>query len=272
MEKGFTAIKHQREVGTGYFDAVTHDDPGQPGVDHGAQELDRGRAVLRQAEGRAAGRERLTSRGVRAEAALPAQAWRGLVRAGCLHSRRCADDGCASSSRSRPTPPRATQSPCSRGTSRGAAAAGRRVPENVAPHARIPGRRPARPRRCARRHRRSGRARSGAVRAHARSTRVLPRRRASRGSARSASPAALAELARRWASGARRGRGFASSGGRSPRTSRSRASARAAAPSARASPRSPGTSTRCRSSPRSPRSGWLALSHADGMDARPVAP
>ena len=27
-EKGFTAVKHQREVGTGYFDAVTHDDPG----------------------------------------------------------------------------------------------------------------------------------------------------------------------------------------------------------------------------------------------------
>ena len=25
-EKGFTAVKHQREVGTGYFDAVTHDD------------------------------------------------------------------------------------------------------------------------------------------------------------------------------------------------------------------------------------------------------
>ena len=23
MEKGFTAVKHQREVGTGYFDAVT---------------------------------------------------------------------------------------------------------------------------------------------------------------------------------------------------------------------------------------------------------
>ena len=32
-EKGFTAVKHQREVGTGYFDAVTHDDAGQPGVD-----------------------------------------------------------------------------------------------------------------------------------------------------------------------------------------------------------------------------------------------
>ena len=47
MSKGFTAVKHQREVGTSYFDAVTHDDPGQPGVDDGAQELDRGRAVLR---------------------------------------------------------------------------------------------------------------------------------------------------------------------------------------------------------------------------------
>ena len=27
-DKGFTAVKHQREVGTGYFDAVTHDDRG----------------------------------------------------------------------------------------------------------------------------------------------------------------------------------------------------------------------------------------------------
>jgi isocitrate lyase len=29
-ERGFTAVKHQREVGTGYFDAVTqgHRDPG----------------------------------------------------------------------------------------------------------------------------------------------------------------------------------------------------------------------------------------------------
>jgi isocitrate lyase len=24
QERGFTAVKHQREVGTGYFDAVTH--------------------------------------------------------------------------------------------------------------------------------------------------------------------------------------------------------------------------------------------------------
>ena len=50
MSKGFTAVKHQREVGTGYFDAVTHDDPGQPVVDDGAEELDRRRAVLRPAE------------------------------------------------------------------------------------------------------------------------------------------------------------------------------------------------------------------------------
>ena len=28
VAKGFTAVKHQREVGTGYFDAVTPDDPG----------------------------------------------------------------------------------------------------------------------------------------------------------------------------------------------------------------------------------------------------
>ena len=51
-EKGFTAVKHQREVGTGYFDAVTTTDAGQPVVDDGAQALDRGRAVLRQEEGR----------------------------------------------------------------------------------------------------------------------------------------------------------------------------------------------------------------------------
>ena len=62
MPKGFTAVKHQREVGTSYFDAVTHDDPGQPGVDDGAQGLDRGRAVLRKAESGAARRERLIER------------------------------------------------------------------------------------------------------------------------------------------------------------------------------------------------------------------
>ena len=50
-DKGFTAVKHQREVGTGYFDAVTttiearrfHDRP---------EGLDRRRTVLRRQEGR----------------------------------------------------------------------------------------------------------------------------------------------------------------------------------------------------------------------------
>ena len=43
---GYTATRHQREVGTGYFDQV---DPGhQPGrLDHGAGRLDRERAVRR---------------------------------------------------------------------------------------------------------------------------------------------------------------------------------------------------------------------------------
>ena len=45
-EKGFTAVKHQREVGTGYFDAVTTTIE-QRSLDRGAEGLDRGRAVLR---------------------------------------------------------------------------------------------------------------------------------------------------------------------------------------------------------------------------------
>ena len=53
-EKGFTAVKHQREVGTGYFDAVTTTIEKEV-VHCGAQGLDRGRAVLRE-EGREEGR------------------------------------------------------------------------------------------------------------------------------------------------------------------------------------------------------------------------
>ena len=45
-EKGFTAVKHQREVGTGYFDAVTTTIEARR-LDRGAEGLDRGRAVLR---------------------------------------------------------------------------------------------------------------------------------------------------------------------------------------------------------------------------------
>ena len=45
-EKGFTAVKHQREVGTGYFDAVTTTIEAQV-FDRGAEGLDRRRAVLR---------------------------------------------------------------------------------------------------------------------------------------------------------------------------------------------------------------------------------
>ena len=44
-DKGFTAVKHQREVGTGYFDAVTQTIQGGTVLDGGAEGLDRGRAV-----------------------------------------------------------------------------------------------------------------------------------------------------------------------------------------------------------------------------------
>ena len=57
--KGFTAVKHQREVGTSYFDAVTQTIQGRPVVHDGAEGLDRGRAVLRQARLRTARRQRL---------------------------------------------------------------------------------------------------------------------------------------------------------------------------------------------------------------------
>ena len=49
-DKGFTAVKHQREVGTGYFDAVTTTIEAQC-VHRRAEGLDRGRAVLRREEG-----------------------------------------------------------------------------------------------------------------------------------------------------------------------------------------------------------------------------
>ena len=59
-EKGFTAVKHQREVGTGYFDAVTTTVQGAQSSTTALQAFDRGRAVLRRRE-EAAGRQRLTS-------------------------------------------------------------------------------------------------------------------------------------------------------------------------------------------------------------------
>ncbi len=46
-ERGFTAVKHQREVGTGYFDAVTQAIQGGAVLDRRAEGLDRGRAVPR---------------------------------------------------------------------------------------------------------------------------------------------------------------------------------------------------------------------------------
>ena len=49
-EKGFTAVRHQREVGTGYFDAVTTTVQGG-NASTTALALDRGRAVLRQGQG-----------------------------------------------------------------------------------------------------------------------------------------------------------------------------------------------------------------------------
>ena len=55
-EKGFTAVKHQREVGTGYFDQITQVCHRRQGLDHRAARLDRGRAVLRR--GRAPSRRR----------------------------------------------------------------------------------------------------------------------------------------------------------------------------------------------------------------------
>ena len=50
-DRGFTAVKHQREVGTGYFDAVTTTIEAQC-LHRRAEGLDRRRAVLRREEGR----------------------------------------------------------------------------------------------------------------------------------------------------------------------------------------------------------------------------
>ena len=58
-EKGFTAVRHQREVGTGYFDAVTTTVQGSQSSTTALEPFDRGRAVLRQEEGGLVGRQRL---------------------------------------------------------------------------------------------------------------------------------------------------------------------------------------------------------------------
>ena len=42
---GYSATRHQREVGTGYFDLVSTTITGGTVVDHGASRLDRSRAV-----------------------------------------------------------------------------------------------------------------------------------------------------------------------------------------------------------------------------------
>ena len=52
-DKGFTAVRHQREVGTGYFDAVTTTVQGSQSSTTALESLDRGRAVLRQEAGEA---------------------------------------------------------------------------------------------------------------------------------------------------------------------------------------------------------------------------
>ncbi len=55
-EKGFTAVKHQREVGTSYFDDVTQVVQGGQVLDHRAARVDRGRAVLRRQDDAEEGR------------------------------------------------------------------------------------------------------------------------------------------------------------------------------------------------------------------------
>ena len=42
---GYTATRHQREVGTGYFDAIAHRRLGRPGIDRRPQGIDRSRSV-----------------------------------------------------------------------------------------------------------------------------------------------------------------------------------------------------------------------------------
>ena len=58
-DKGFTAVKHQREVGTGYFDAVTQ--TVERSIDHRIARLDRRRAVLRR-QGRVSRKARRATR------------------------------------------------------------------------------------------------------------------------------------------------------------------------------------------------------------------
>lgn len=64
-EMGFTAVKHQREVGTGYFDAVTQAIQQGQSSNHRAAWLDRGRAVSRR-------KGRITQRAGAATACRPA--------------------------------------------------------------------------------------------------------------------------------------------------------------------------------------------------------
>ena len=44
---GYTATRHQREVGTGYFDLVAQTARRRRGLDHRARRIDRGRPVQR---------------------------------------------------------------------------------------------------------------------------------------------------------------------------------------------------------------------------------
>ena len=48
-KNGYTATRHQREVGTGYFDLVVDHHLGRPVLDHRDARLDRSRAVHRDA-------------------------------------------------------------------------------------------------------------------------------------------------------------------------------------------------------------------------------
>ncbi len=77
-EKGFTAVKHQREVGTGYFDQGDLGDPAGPVLDHRAEGLDRGRAVPRPRRG-LSGAARPAPTG-EAERGIRGCAWQGRTR------------------------------------------------------------------------------------------------------------------------------------------------------------------------------------------------
>ena len=75
-EKGFTAVKHQREVGTSYFDQITQVVHRRQGLDHGAARLDRGRAVLRRGRARPGEEDGQEARRVAGEMPRAAQAAR----------------------------------------------------------------------------------------------------------------------------------------------------------------------------------------------------